>query len=263
MLPRAFNNFKKDSLLKKLSSLQHPLVKHLLRLRIDSSYRKEHQTLLITGKNTLLELVKSHTLLQCLQLEEMDTPFSKNALETWIVTEEILKKVTGLKSPENYIATLKRPQESDLSVCTHILLCDRIQDPGNMGTLIRSALALGADGIAHMQGGVDLFNEKVLRASKGAIFRIPFQTFNENSLKMFIDKKKWHCIAADPKGSPLSLEHTNHHPIILAIGHETEGLSDYVRSHFDRVAISMSGQMESLNAAVAGSIFMFKLFSKQ
>jgi len=250
-------------LTKEILSLQHPIVKHFVNLRKNKAYREEHRSLLVTGMNALCELSSSHCFTRLLVVKKKTVPFRYQAIETLIVTEDILKKITGLETPEDIVAEIPQPKESDLSRCERILLLDKISDPGNLGTLLRTAVALKWDAVFHLEGSVDLFNDKVLRSSKGAIFRLPFSRGNEASLQALIDthvqKTPWTLFAADPRGDPLAKYLPCQGPLILAIGNESQGLSPFISMTFQRVALPMDGAMESLNAAIAGSIFMYIL----
>lgn len=247
-----------DMLAKEILSLQHPIVKHLVQLRSNKAYRDEHCSLLVTGINALKELSPTHHFLRVLVKKGCSVPFSYQSEETLVVSEEILKKITGLEQPEEVIAEIRQPLDTDISQCTRILLLDKVSDPGNLGTLLRTALAFGW-GVFHLEGGVDLFNDKVVRSSKGAIFRLPFSRGNEKALAALIAKKPWILLAADPTGDNVQERPPCQNPLILAIGNESQGLSPYISQKFQRVCLPMSGKMESLNAAVAGAIFMFLL----
>jgi len=145
-----------------------------------------------------------------------------------------------------------------------ILLLDNISDPGNAGTLFRSALAFEFNTVAVTSGTVDIFNPKVVRSSAGAVFGLKISAVTTDSLARIKREKKSFLLATDIEGESFSdglkkLDLIN--PIILAIGGEAEGLSDKILKLADvRLRIEHSEKVESLNAAVAGSIIMREIY---
>ncbi len=246
-------------LTKEILSLQHPIVKHLVHLRKSKAYRDEQGTLLITGRNVLEELSKSRRFKRVLLEKGSSASFSYNAEETLFVSKEILSKITGLVSAEEIVAEIEKPPSSDLSHKRRVLVLDRIADPGNLGTLLRTALGFGWDGVFLLEGSVDLFNDKALRASKGAIFSLPFSYGDEKSLEFLLSKQSWTLLAADPRGDDSSTFASLPSPLLLAIGNESQGLSPFIVSRFTSISLPMNKKMQSLNAAVAGGILLYLL----
>lgn len=139
-----------------------------------------------------------------------------------------------------------------------LLLLDRLQDPGNLGTLLRSALGAGAHAVLLMPETVDPYNPKVVRAAAGAHFRLPMQELTPASLQewaRFVPQR----VIADPH-APLPYDAIDWTvPSLLVIGSEAHGTSEMVeRVATHRVAIPLRGGLDSLNAAVAGSIILFE-----
>lgn len=246
-------------LAKEILSLQHPIVKHLVALRSSKAYRKEQGTLLITGSNMFSEIAGLHNFRRILLQRGHPIPFSYKSEETLIVTEEILRKITGLSNPEPIAAEVVQPPPSDLTNFQRILILDRISDPGNLGTLLRTALALGWNGVFHLEGSVDLFNDKALRASKGAIFHIPFVCGDEPALIKLMGTKNRRFFVADAQGEDVRTIKPSDEPLMLALSNESQGSSEFFRSHFHPIALLMQKEMESLNVAIAGGILMYIL----
>lgn len=247
-------------LAKEILSLQHPIVKHLVQLRQTKAYREEYRSLLVTGSNVIEELAQVHRFKRVLLQKGYSAPFPFHAQETLVVTRAIIEKIAPLENPEKIVVEMDLPQPSSLSSKKRVLLLDKISDPGNLGTLLRTALAFGWDGVFILEGSVDLFNDKVVRASKGAIFHLPFACGNEDSLTQLLNAHPWTLLAASASGEDVKQWISNPlhpHPLLLAIGNESRGLSDFVSRQFTHVALPMRGTMESLNAAVAGGIFLY------
>uniref|UniRef100_A0A7C8ZPQ8 tRNA/rRNA methyltransferase SpoU type domain-containing protein n=1 Tax=Opuntia streptacantha TaxID=393608 RepID=A0A7C8ZPQ8_OPUST len=154
-----------------------------------------------------------------------------------------------------------------------ILVLEGIQDPGNLGTLLRSALAFKWDGVFLLPGCCDPFNEKALRASRGAPFQLPIVSGNWTQLEALRDEAKLKLLAGHPESSKktlpvskLSQDLANSladTPLCLVLGTEGGGLSQKAKELSQLVSIPMSENFESLNVAVAGGIFMFVLMSER
>lgn len=169
-----------------------------------------------------------------------------------VFSNKLFDKLSLLENPEGVSALLKIKKEKEIS-SDKILLLDHMQDPGNLGTIIRSAEAFSFKDIILVNNCVDLYNEKTIRASMGSIFRLNFLELNIDDLKNFKDYK---LILADMNGKSVDY-YKSCDKIILAIGNEANGISKSLRDlSNDFVSIKMDGKIESLNAAIAASILM-------
>ena len=142
----------------------------------------------------------------------------------------------------------------------NVLVLDRIQDPGNMGTLIRTAVAAGYKAIIAMSGTVDIYSPKVLRATAGMVFEIPVIYVNgEDALKGMLGRSGRRVVVTDVNGGVPYYEEDLSRGIALIIGNEGSGVSDALMDMADvRVTLPMKGRIESLNAAVAAAILMYE-----
>lgn len=169
-----------------------------------------------------------------------------------VFSNKLFDKLSLLENPEGVSALLKIKKEKEIS-SDKILLLDHMQDPGNLGTIIRSAEAFSFKDIILGNNCVDLYNEKTIRASMGSIFRLNFLELDIDDLKNFKDYK---LILADMNGKSVDY-YKSCDKIILAIGNEANGISKSLRDlSNDFVSIKMDGKIESLNAAIAASILM-------
>lgn len=239
---------------KEIQSLQHPSVKHLVKLRKEKKYRAERQSLLIEGKKMVFECPLPLKTLIILS----GTPMPKKlaAETTLIVTQEILEKISGTKAPEPYLAEIPHPTSSSLKGKTKLLALDGVSDPGNVGTLIRTALALGFEGVFLTEGSADPFMDKALRASKGAALHLPIQMGTVIKLLTLIKENHLTPYVADSKGKN---ETSFSPPLILILGSESHGPSKAIKEIGTLISIPMIGETESLNVAVAGGILMNKI----
>jgi len=232
---------------KKIMSLQHPQVLRWAKLLKNRSYREECESVIVTGKSLVYELAKDLKLKSLMTVGECDFPASSH----FLVTDSILKKITGLQSSDGFAAEIAMPKPSDLSACKSLLVLDQIADPGNLGTLFRTAFALGWEGVAMTPGTVDLFNDKAIRAAKGATFRLPFCTVATDILKTW----NFAFYVADIEGKSLS-SCSFTPPFALVLSNEARGPKDWT---FQKISIPMQKGAESLNVAQAGAILLYEM----
>ena len=238
-------------LAKKILSLQHPHVLHWAQLLKTRSYREKSAAVLVSGEKLVRELAQSTSLKCLMTLEERpEIP----ALERFIVSESILKKISGLESPDGYAAEIPMPAPQDLSSCKNLLILDRISDPGNLGTLLRTAYALSWDGVAATPGTVDFFNDKAIRAAKGATFRLPYAIESPETIASW----NFSFYVGHIQGKPLS-DMAFHSPRALILGSEGQGLSPWALKVGEKIHIPMRKEAESLNVASAGAIMLYEM----
>jgi TrmH family RNA methyltransferase len=246
--------------MQRLTSLQHPLLKRLVRLRDKRSARYDEGALLIEGQKMVRELCV-HTPARALLVtdEALLTP-DLLANEVYLVSPQVMSKISALEQPEGICAEVAMPDLNPrrLHGLRRMVVLDGVQDPGNLGTLLRTALALGWEGAFLLNGCCDPFNDKALRAAKGATFRLPLAAGDWSSLQQLAQENKMTCLMADLKGKDVSRISLGD-PLLLVLGSEGQGVSAEAVRLCDPVTISMPGEMESLNVACAGAILMYTL----
>lgn len=235
-----------------IQSLQHPIVGHLCLLRKNRSYREEKGSALVVGRHLLHELGPFKTVI--VDSPEKIPPGIQTE-ELYLATESILKKITGLASPEGLAAEIAIPRPSSLQGKKKILLLDGISDPGNLGTLLRTAAALGWEGVWISEESCDPFNEKALRAAKGATFHLPYNQSEEELSSLLASHT---LLIADSRGEPLEKRHATS-PLLLALGSEAAGARASLKKKGTLISIPLHKQIESLNVAAAGAILLYEL----
>ena len=235
-----------------LTSLQHPLVKKLVKLRENRDFRREEGTILLVGK-TVIQEIAPHCQIKTLISTK---PLSLKAETSLLATPDVLQKIIGHKTDDLMAAEVITPSFNDFRNCKMLLLLDGLSDPGNIGTIFRTALALGWDGILVIQGSADPYNDKALRAARGAPLVLPWKEISWEDADTFIKESNLQVVFADIKGTPLSKMKFSM-PLLLILGHETRGPSQNARSLGAPVTIPMKGSMESLNVASAASILLY------
>lgn len=239
-----------------IESAQHPLVKHLTKLQKSRAYRYEEGRLVIEGRKMVGEVCCHHPALHLLFTDESLIPEGISAHQLYRVSEPVMKKVSSLSSSEGIAAEVEMPPYSTLEGCRRILVLDRINDPGNLGTLIRTALAFGWDGIYLLEKTCDPYNEKALRAAKGGTFRLPLDGGTSEQFKEFAEETGLQVLAADLHGNQPE-EIPRRKRVALILGNEAEGVSKELKEIGTPVNLPQSDRMESLNVSVAGGILMY------
>ena len=174
------------------------------------------------------------------------------AEENILVSEPILKKITGLNQPDGFAAEIDMPPPQDVRGQPFLLVLDRIADPGNLGTLFRTALALNWGGVILTPGTVDLFNDKALRAGKGAQVHLPYMYLTPEEIIQI----KTCFYTADLEGEPLGASHFSP-PLALILSHEGQGAGCWSEPSARKISIPMNRAVESLNVAASGAILLY------
>lgn len=179
-----------------------------------------------------------------------------------------LQSVADTKTPQGIIGLFAMPSmdaaEQFQSSCRKVILCEGVSDPGNLGTLARSALAFDFDALLLIGSSVDPYSPKVVRSSAGAVFGLRIAQASLEELFELVGRHAFKLVASSKSGCSdirklkLALKSGK---LILAVGSESEGLSNEILEHCDLCwEIAHSTKVESLNAAVAGSIIMKQVF---
>lgn len=237
-----------------ITSLTNPIVKKWVALRTKAKYRIQERSALVPGSQVISELM--NFTMPRLIMVGAHAPLPPPQVPWMRVSSEVMKKVANLPMLPDWMAEFPLPAEASFQGCTRLLILDHIKDPGNLGTLFRTALAFGWGHIFLMEGSADPFGEKALQASKGACFRVPLKIGTLLELKHIIARENLDVRIADLTGhNPESLPHN--HPIALVLGSEVSGVSQDLKSLGPNVCLAMTAQTESLNVAIAGAILMY------
>ena len=187
---------------------------------------------------------------------------------TWmnheVVTEEQMKKLTDTVTPQGILCVVRQPSYTMEDIINHpghrlLMILEDIQDPGNLGTIFRTAEGAGASGIIMTKGCADLFNPKVVRSTMGSIYRVPFFVTDDIEQTISLVKNaQIEVFAAHLKGEHF-YDEIEYKDAAFLIGNEGRGLKDSTASLADTyIKIPMSGELESLNASMAAGILMYE-----
>ncbi len=232
-----------------IESINNNHVKEWVKLN-NKKYRDEVGLFLVEGDHLVREAQKKHLIKEIITID-------KNIKADYYVTREIMKKISNQVSFSSIAAVCYKLTEKSLS--NRVLLLDNIQDPGNLGTIIRSAIAFKFTTIILSEDTVDIYNDKVIRASEGMIFHLNFLRKN---LKDFLinNKDKYQILITDVRNGKNIKKIKLDEKIMLVIGNEGNGVNKNIQQFGDfLINIKMHHICESLNAGVSASILMYEI----
>ncbi len=241
-----------------ITSTENQIIKHIRKLS-SHAYRKKCGETVLEGERLVHDCVAYGGELEAVLIREDYTGKIPSCKRIYKTNAKIFDSLCETKTPQGIMATARvcTGKPEDIVKGGLIVVCDRVQDPGNLGTIFRTAHAVGADGIVLLKGSADPFSLKTVRASMGSVFALPIAeaenmpilpgytafcgTLSEKAVSLFE--------TAFPKRS------------ILVLGNEANGASEAVIAACDgHVLIPMPGGAESLNVAAAGAVMMYEYF---
>lgn len=254
-----------------LTSVNNPRVKQLVLYRTRAKERKKEGVFVAEGFKMLGEaptdLIREIYLTQealerLMKQEELRYKLDRTGYET--VSEEVFAKISDTQTPQGVLTVLSQPRYclEDLLLEENplLLILEDIQDPGNLGTMMRTAEGAGVSGIIMTSGTADLFNPKTIRATMGSVYRVPY--YITADLLPLLKKLRLAGIstyAAHLQGESIYDSCSFRQPTAFLIGNEGAGLCDETAKAADYyLKIPMEGQVESLNAAVSAAILMYE-----
>jgi len=237
-----------------ISSLQHPVVKRLVKLRDNRAFRAQEKSVLIVGVTLVSDVAARLPLKTLISVDPL--PF--NAKESYLAPPNVLEKIINISSHDLVAAEVELPEQSSLENLGTIVILDGLADPGNVGTILRTAVALGWEGAFLTPNTADPFNDKALRAARGAPLFLPLKQGSYAELEKLVHQSGMTVYIADIEGKKLT-EVSFKKPLALVLGHETQGPSAEARALGQTVSIPMTNQMESLNVATAAAILMYQI----
>ena len=180
-----------------------------------------------------------------------------------MVSESLMKSLSETETPQGILAVLTDSRLPLPDSPNFILIPDQIRDPGNLGTLLRTAAAAGVQAVLLPPETTDVFASKVVRSGMGAHFRLPIHVMAWEEIKQITKSANLQIYLADMEGTSC-WETDLRQPLALIVGGEAEGASDEARKLAnEQISIPMAGKVESLNAGVAGSVLMFEVMRQR
>lgn len=253
--------------MQQITSKDNNLIKETKKLK-EKKYRNEKGLFIIEGFRFLEEALKSSFSIESIFISENSlSKFEEYFIDIHIkketkliqVTEGIFKTISCTDNPQGVLALVKMDSKKVHKDKGTYVLVDKIQDPGNLGTIIRTAHAAECSGVILTKGTVDLYNEKTLRSTMGSIFNIPIiEDLDLSFTKGLKDNGyKLVCSSLDTEYNFYDIDFNEN--LIISVGNEGNGISEELYNISDiKVKIPMPGGAESLNAAVAASIMIYE-----
>lgn len=252
--------------MKQITSPQNAEIKRLKRLLTKASFRAEQGLYIVEGhravRDTPPELIES--VYQTAAYAERYGAVEASGRKAFLLSDACMDAVSGTETAQGILATVRIREfscDEILQSGRFLLALDRIMDPGNMGTLIRTAEAAGVDGILVSKGSVDMYNPKVVRSAMSSLSRQKIAVYERP--KDLLEKIQSHGFISVVSCLEESVDYREIEPadrIVLFVGNEANGVQTDILEEADRrVRIPMSGAIESLNAAVAGGILLYEI----
>ena len=254
--------------MEQITSTSNPRVRHFLELAAKARTRRREKAFVIEGARLFADTPDRY-LLETFATEAFFNDCQEALREklvragTFLVPPELIRKMSDTKTPQGVISIVRMPawEMEDLFAGTPlILVLENIQDPGNLGTMVRTSEAAGASGILLSSDTVDLFNPKTVRSTMSAVFRLPVITAPELGEALDLLKERGVTTFAAHLGGEASYDRLSYTgPSAFLIGNEGNGLREETAMRADRkLLIPMHGRIESLNAAMAAGILLYE-----
>lgn len=257
-----------------ISSKENEMIKHIKRLK-DKKYRDQYGEYIIEGFKMLEEAIEEKSYIksvficdECIKTEEVPKQLLYEIAKypCYSVSEKLFKQLTQVASPQGILAIMeKRNIESQIDYKQDIMIAlDGIQDPGNLGTILRTLDSVGITQVLVSNKTADCFNPKVVRSTMGAVFRVKVIVCKDLTKTLQEAKKhKFKIVITLPKAEN-TIYDMGYIKKVLVIGNEANGVSKEIEEISDeKVTIPMLGKAESLNASVATGIILYEYVRKK
>lgn len=253
----------------KITSAANQHIKDVTQVR-EKRAKFRHTAFLIEGPHLLemalnagVQIKEVFAIEEFMNTKKHQSMLKKITASVFQVTEQILKKITDTETPQGIVAVAGyEPGTLDtlpFKATPLLVVLDAIQDPGNLGTIIRTADAAGADAVILLPGSCDAFMPKVIRATAGSFFNIPFVHAEPDTLVDWLRKKKIQLAVTAADAEKTVFEADLSGGIAIAFGNEAQGISDQLRKAADLfLNIPILGKAESLNVATSAAICLYE-----
>ena len=255
--------------MQRISSKDNSLIKHIKRLK-EKKYRDEYGEYVVEGLKLIKEALQENAdikhIVVCDGCDNSETieshlKYEMARLDFIYVPQNIFKLLSDVENPQGVLAVIGKPnKEADINLNEDIILAlDDIQDPGNLGTILRTADSVGLKQILVSKGTADAYNPKVVRSTMGAIFRVKvIECDNLKETLKLLQSKEYKVMTTSLKAKKTIYE-VDYKKKVIVIGNEANGVSkDIINFADEKVIIPMLGKTESLNASVATGVILYE-----
>ena len=246
-----------------ITSKSNDFIKHIKGLHLKKN-RDESSEFIVEGPKMVKEVIASdlkiNKVIICEELFNEPIDVKNNDVE--FVTATVFEHISDTKTPQGIMAVVSKRKNEDIKYSDTMFALDNVQDPGNLGTIIRTLDCAGINTLLLSSGCADEYNPKVIRSTMGAIFRV--NVFSDLNLKEELEKLKeegYNIVVTSLEGATNMFEHKFEGKNIVVIGNESNGVSKEIQELANvRIKIPMAGQTESLNAGVAASLVAYEIY---
>ena len=247
-----------------LTSRKNQIIIHLKNLSADGAYRRETGEFICDGEKLLKEAIEFKAEVICVLWGGEPTFALPEEIVQYTCSQELMQSISPLKNSRGPVFSVKTPQRSfqaDQKMrVTNAIVLENVQDPGNVGTVIRTANAMGTDVVILVGDCADLYSPKTVRATMGGIFRQAVMEMSIDDLNNYVNQNSLLLYGASLSDKAEDIRNVEMRSIAVAVGSEGKGLSDEILNICSgQLIIPMRPDSESLNAAVAASIIMWEL----
>lgn len=248
-----------------ITSTSNETIKYFISLN-DKKTRMNAKRFIVEGYHLVNEASKTNLLEAIISTDEKELKKINN-VRRYLVNDAIINKIATTKNPQNILGIVKMLDHNITNLVpiikenkTKLIMLDDVNDPGNLGTIIRTAAGLGYDGIIMSPNTVDLYNEKVIRSTQGVMFKIPIIKANLQEVIKMLKKEKVFCIGTALTNAKDVKHITKKDKFAICLGNEAKGISKEVLDNMDEnVKIAMKNDVESLNVSIAAGIIMYEM----
>lgn len=248
-----------------ITSTSNETIKYFISLN-DKKTRMNAKRFIVEGYHLVNEASKTNLLEAIISTDEKELKKINN-VRRYLVNDAIINKIATTKNPQNILGIVKMLDHNITNLLpiikgnkTKLIMLDDVNDPGNLGTIIRTASGLGYDGIIMSPNTVDLYNEKVIRSTQGVMFKIPIIKANLQEVIKMLKKEKVFCIGTALTNAKNVKHITKKDKFAICLGNEAKGISKEVLDNMDEnVKIAMNNDVESLNVSIAAGIIMYEM----
>lgn len=245
-----------------ITSRQNPLCTHIRKLASSASYRRQKAEFLCDSPKLLEEiLLRGADLHTVVCTEDAALPPIPAGVRVVAVPADVMESLSPAKTPQGVLSVCGMPDRTlpDRLTGKRYVVLDGVQDPGNVGTILRTADAFSADGLLLVNGCADLYNPKTIRATMGAVFRCPVWTCDAPALRALLTASGLPLYGAALRAETIDARAADYSRCAIAIGSEGRGLSGQMLDYCDQtVLIPMRAHCESLNAAIAATVLLWE-----
>lgn len=240
--------------MEKIVSLQNSKVKKWTSLH-EKKYRDKEGLFLVENEHMIEEALKNNAVKEIILREDIIDKY--NFDNTVYVSKEVMKKICNSNSIADSIAVCFK-SDKDINELNRVILLDGVQDPGNLGTIIRSAVSFGFDAMYISNDTCDIYNDKCLQATQGAIFKLPVLRGNLVDYIEALKEEGFNIVGTSLKESNTLSSLNEKEKMAFVFGNEGNGVSEIVLDKCDENIFIEIGDFESLNVAVATGIVLYK-----